>query len=77
MSKAKITKKDGYRCAPEGHTVVTFPFGAIVTGQIAEWALADKAASRMFPASDREKKVTGPTETKRKAPAKRATGAKK
>ena len=66
MSKAKITKSDGYRCAPEGHTVVSFPAGSIVTGKVAEWALADKAASRMFDAP--ETKVTPPTETKKRKP---------
>lgn len=71
MSKAKITKQDGYRCAPEGHTVVLFPLGAVVTGKVAEWALADRAASRMFDAP--ENKVKGPTETK----AKRTRKAKK
>jgi hypothetical protein len=45
---AKITKADGYRCAPEGHTTITLPCGAVVTGKIAGWALADKAASAMF-----------------------------
>lgn len=56
MSKAKITAKDGYRCAPEGHTVVTIPYGEIVTGKIAEWALQDKAASRMLESRGRPKK---------------------
>lgn len=64
MSKAKITKQDGYRCAPEGHTVILFPAGSIVTGKVAEWALDDRAASRMFDAP--ETKVTPPTETKAK-----------
>jgi hypothetical protein len=62
---AKITAKDGYRCAPRGSTIETIPFGEIVTGQIAEWALADKAASRMVkkgPAP--ENKARRPRETK-------------
>ena len=46
--KAKITKKDGYRCAPEGHTVEFYEFGEIVEGQAAEYAVADKAAKRML-----------------------------
>lgn len=54
--KAKITSKEGYRCAPEGHTVVRFGFGEIVTGKVAEWALADGAAKRMF---ERKKKDAG------------------
>ena len=61
MSKAKITKKDGYKCAPAGHTVETFPFGEIVTGQVAEWAIADHAAKRMMerkpPETKAKKKV--------------------
>jgi|AntAceMinimDraft_11_1070367.scaffolds.fasta_scaffold00326_13 hypothetical protein len=48
MATAKITKKDGYRCAPDGIRVSTFGFGEIVEGKVADWALADKAAQRMF-----------------------------
>jgi len=61
MAQAKITRPMGYACAPEGHTIVVYPFGAIVDGDVAEWALADHAAVRMF-----ENKVDGPTETKRR-----------
>ena len=46
--KAKITRKEGYRCAPDGRTVEVFECGEIVTGQVAKWALADKAARRMM-----------------------------
>lgn len=64
--RAKITKADGYLCCPEGHTEVHFPFGETVFGQVAAWAIADRAASRTFdPVSER--KVTAPPETKRKA----------
>lgn len=63
MSKAKITRPDGFRCAPEGHTVITIPCGTIVEGQVAEWALADRAASRMFDPRT-ETKVESPPETK-------------
>lgn len=63
MKKAKITKQGGYKCAPSGHTIITVPFGTVVDGQIAEWALADKAASAMFdPVAER--KVIVPAETK-------------
>ena len=48
MSKAKVTKADGYSCAPKGSIVVTFPYGEIVEGQVADWACADGAAKRMF-----------------------------
>lgn len=63
--KAKITNPLGYRCAPEGHTVVHFAAGVIVTGKIAEWALADHAAQRMFEPREETKVVTAP-ETKAK-----------
>jgi len=70
--KVKITAFQGYQCCPEGHTAVMFPFGSIVTGQVAEWALADKAGQRMFDPVN-ETKVTPPTEAK----ALRKTKAKK
>ena len=70
MSKrAKITAKEGYKCAPNGHTIESFPFGSIVEGKVAEWALADKVASAMFDPRE-ETKITGPAETKA-APKKR------
>ena len=64
--KAKITKEDGFECAPDGHTVVVFNFGDIVTGQVAEWALAARAASAMFDPRE-DTKVVAPPETKGKA----------
>ncbi len=48
MKRAKITKQGGYKCAPQGHTVVTFAEGSTVEGQVAEWAIADHAAQAMF-----------------------------
>lgn len=69
MTRAKITKREGYKCAPKGAIVETFPFGTIVTGQVAEWALADRAASAMFDPRE-ETKIVTPTETKA-APKKR------
>ena len=66
--RAKITKPEGYSCAPQGSVVVTFPYGAEVEGRVAEWALQDHAAARMF---ERETKVDAPTETKAK-PARKA-----
>jgi len=75
MTTAKITKKDGYKCAPDGHSVVTIPFGATVDGQVAEWALADRAASRMFDPRE-ETKVVAPDEVKAKpAPRRKRKGA--
>jgi len=58
MTKAKITNKNGFKCAPEGHTVVTFPFGEIVEGQVAEWAIADRSASALFPPKKKRKPST-------------------
>lgn len=69
MKHAKITKRDGYKCAPDGHTVITVPFNAVVEGQVAEWALADHAACALFEPRA-ETKVEAPTETKA-APRKR------
>jgi hypothetical protein len=69
MTRAKITKREGYKCAPKGAIVETFAFGEIVTGQVAEWALADRAASAMFDPRE-ETKVEAPAETKA-APKKR------
>lgn len=63
IQRAKITDKYGFKCAPNGYKVESFPFGSIVTGKVAEWAIADKAASAMFDPRE-EAKVTGPDETK-------------
>lgn len=63
MSRAKITNKNGYDCAPNGCRVEHFVFGTVVEGKVAEWALADKAASRMFDPRE-ETKVVVPEETK-------------
>lgn len=46
--KARITNPEGYECCPNGYNVTMFAFGEIVTGQVAEWAVQDKAAKRMF-----------------------------
>jgi hypothetical protein len=65
MTTAKITKQDGYRCAPYGAIVQTFSFGEIVTGKVAEFALSDHAAQRMFDPRE-ETKVEVAPETKRR-----------
>lgn len=65
MTQAKITKKDGYRCAPDGAVVQTFAFGEVVTGRVADWALADHAAHRMFDPREETKVETVP-EVKRR-----------
>tara|TARA_R110000772_G_scaffold45492_9_gene104260 strand:- start:4413 stop:4625 length:213 start_codon:yes stop_codon:yes gene_type:complete len=63
MTKAKITAALGFNCAPNGHTVENFPMGAIVEGKVADWAIADHSANRMFDPRT-ETKVYGATETK-------------
>lgn len=64
MTKAKITAKEGFRCAPDGHTIITIPFGTEVDGQIAKWALDAHKASRMFdPRTDTQAMSAAP-ETK-------------
>lgn len=65
MTQAKITKQEGYRCAPNGAEVEHFSFGQIVEGKVAEWALADHAAQRMFEPRE-ETKVESVPETKAK-----------
>jgi len=45
--KAEITSPQGFRIAPEGHTVLTFKAGDIVTGAIAESAIMSGAARRI------------------------------
>jgi hypothetical protein len=61
--KARITKKDGYSCAPNGYAIVTFPYGVEVEGQVAEWAVSDMAARRLFD-KRKGKKVITDVETK-------------
>ena len=63
--RAKITLKGGYNCAPAGSRVEHFAEGEIVTGRVAKWALADKAASAMFNPV-KEAKITPPPETKKR-----------
>lgn len=76
MTKAKITLRDGYRCAPDGATVRIFPFGEIVTGHVADWALSDGAASRMFdPRTDTQAGVDVETKSKKRGrPRKKVEG---
>lgn len=64
MTTAKITSKTGYDCAPHGVAVVHYAFGDVVSGHVAEWAVADGAASRMFDPRTDTQAIT-PPETKR------------
>jgi hypothetical protein len=68
MTKAKITNAAGYNCAPLGHTVEHYPFGAAVEGKVAKWALDAGMASADFDPRS-ETKVFAPTETKVEQPA--------
>jgi hypothetical protein len=45
--KAQITAPQGLRAAPEGHTVVLFECGEIVTGWVAEMAIQVGAARKV------------------------------
>jgi len=63
--RAKITAPQGFRMAPEGHTVVIYPEGTIVEGKVAEAALDNHAACRMFEPVE-ERKVVAVKETKRR-----------
>lgn len=60
MLQAKITKD--YACAPQGHTVFRFLTGQIVTGRVAEMALADGCAEVLGPKP--EQKISPPPEAK-------------
>ena len=53
-----------YKCAPDGHTVLSYPEGFIVTGRAAQMALADQAGEALGEAH--ETKITPPPETKAK-----------
>jgi hypothetical protein len=55
MQRAKVTNKDGYMCAPDGHTTITIPFGEILTGDMAKAAIASNEAKAMGP----ERKAKG------------------
>ena len=61
--KAKITNPNGYKCAPEGHTIMHFDAGSIVEGVIAEMAILDGHAMA-FQDVEIETKVVAPTEVK-------------
>lgn len=62
--QARITKP--FRCAPEGHTVVTFQPGDTVEGKVARWAVAagcaNEAGKRVAP----ENKALTPPENKKR-----------
>lgn len=61
--KAKITNPNGYKCAPEGHTIMHFDAGAIVEGAIAEMAILDGYATA-FQDVEIETKIVAPSEIK-------------
>lgn len=45
--RAEITAPQGFRIAPEGHTVLTFKSGDVVDGRVAEEAVAAGMARRI------------------------------
>jgi len=45
--RAEITAPNGFRIAPEGHTVLTFKCGEIIEGALAEEAVASGMAKRI------------------------------
>jgi hypothetical protein len=66
--RAKIVNRNGYRCAPDGHTTRSFALGDIVTGEVAAWAVDERCAIPVVetpPAPVLEAKVIVPQETKR------------
>lgn len=69
--QVKITKKDGFACAPEGHTVVTFKPGDVCEGRAADMALASNAGKRVGYDPREATKVVTPPETKAAAPKRR------
>jgi len=62
--KAEITAPQGFRIAPEGHTVLTFKYGETVDGRIAEEAIAAGAARKVD-------EIAASLEYKEEAPKKR------
>jgi len=64
--RAEVIAPNGFRCAPKGHTIVTFKLGAIIEGNAAIWAV-DAGAAVWLPAEDdREIKVVTAPERKRR-----------
>jgi hypothetical protein len=61
--QAKITATYGYKCAPDGHTVLNFANGQIVSGKVAEMAVEDGAAVAIE-VGPIDTKITPPAETK-------------
>lgn len=64
--QAKITNPKGYSCAPDGHTVVTFACGEVVSGSVAQWAVGAGDADEMKAPAKLEAKVVTPPEKKAK-----------
>jgi hypothetical protein len=73
MTQAKITKPEGYKCAPNGATVQHFAHGEVVSGQVAKWAIADRAAQAIFdPRTDTQAIQSAPEVKRRGRPRKGA-----
>lgn len=56
--KVKLTR--AYACAPEGHTTLTYPMGAVLEGAAASLALADGAGIEIGMTAPPENKVVVP-----------------
>ena len=70
MTTARITRKEGYRCAPNGSVVEVFAFGTVVSGRVAGWALADGAAQTVHDPRTDAQAMTPPETKKRGRPRK-------
>ena len=65
--QVRITNPKGYMAAANGFTVVNYPFGSIVNGNVAAWAIEDKAGEFVLQPELENKIVTvGEIKTKRK-----------
>lgn len=59
-----VTLEKEFRVAPEGHTTVVLPKGAVVEGRVAELAIETGHAKRPQRAPKHTKPAFGPSEAK-------------
>lgn len=64
MADAKITARNGYRCAPDGVTVQHYAFDQEVDGMVAAWAIADGYAVAIIETKPAEALETKPAARK-------------
>ena len=72
--KAEIILPQGFRAAPEGHTVVLFEAGQIVDGWIAEEAIMAGAAKRIDEIAESLEHKSAPEATEPQAETPRRRG---